>query len=172
MKKTTAAILACTWQSAPAQPPQKKSAPPTSPPPSTTTTTAINWPAKPNACIHASPNWAHAWTKRPATMPPLMGVGMILFWPALFALGGTKKQEAEWPPQRRIRSHRSKWPSPKTAPGPLARQVHEAANTAAAQALRLTASPQGTTPNPFTPHAPAPYTLLHTTFATPSAWPR
>jgi outer membrane lipoprotein-sorting protein len=25
----------------------------------------------------------------------LMGVGMILFWPALFALGGTKQQEAE-----------------------------------------------------------------------------
>jgi len=24
-----------------------------------------------------------------------MGVGMILFWPALFALGGTKQQEAE-----------------------------------------------------------------------------
>lgn len=26
----------------------------------------------------------------------LMGVGMILFWPALFALGGTKAQEAEY----------------------------------------------------------------------------
>ena len=26
----------------------------------------------------------------------LMGVGMILFWPALFALGGTKEQEAEY----------------------------------------------------------------------------
>ncbi len=26
----------------------------------------------------------------------LMGVGMILFWPALFALGGTKQQEAEY----------------------------------------------------------------------------
>lgn len=25
----------------------------------------------------------------------IMGVGMILFWPALFALGGTKQQEAE-----------------------------------------------------------------------------
>ena len=25
----------------------------------------------------------------------LMGVGLILFWPALFALGGTKQQEAE-----------------------------------------------------------------------------
>lgn len=25
----------------------------------------------------------------------LMGVGMILFWPALFALGGTKQQEGE-----------------------------------------------------------------------------
>lgn len=25
----------------------------------------------------------------------LVGVGMILFWPALFALGGTKQQEAE-----------------------------------------------------------------------------
>ena len=25
-----------------------------------------------------------------------MGVGMILFWPALFALGGTKEQEAEY----------------------------------------------------------------------------
>lgn len=26
----------------------------------------------------------------------IMGVGMILFWPALFALGGTKDQEAEY----------------------------------------------------------------------------
>lgn len=26
----------------------------------------------------------------------LMGVGMILFWPALFALGGTKAHEAEY----------------------------------------------------------------------------
>lgn len=26
----------------------------------------------------------------------IMGVGMILFWPALFALGGTKEQEAEY----------------------------------------------------------------------------
>ena len=26
----------------------------------------------------------------------IMGVGMILFWPALFALGGTKQQEAEF----------------------------------------------------------------------------
>lgn len=26
----------------------------------------------------------------------IMGVGMILFWPALFALGGTKAQEAEY----------------------------------------------------------------------------
>ena len=26
----------------------------------------------------------------------LVGVGMILFWPALFALGGTKQQEAEF----------------------------------------------------------------------------
>lgn len=26
----------------------------------------------------------------------LVGVGMILFWPALFALGGTKQQEAEY----------------------------------------------------------------------------
>lgn len=26
----------------------------------------------------------------------LMGVGLILFWPALFALGGTKQQEAEY----------------------------------------------------------------------------
>ena len=26
----------------------------------------------------------------------LMGVGLILFWPALFALGGTKNQEAEY----------------------------------------------------------------------------
>lgn len=26
----------------------------------------------------------------------LVGVGMILFWPALFALGGTKEQEAEF----------------------------------------------------------------------------
>jgi hypothetical protein len=25
----------------------------------------------------------------------IVGVGMILFWPALFALGGTKQQEAE-----------------------------------------------------------------------------
>jgi hypothetical protein len=25
-----------------------------------------------------------------------MGVGLILFWPALFALGGTKAQEAEF----------------------------------------------------------------------------
>jgi hypothetical protein len=25
-----------------------------------------------------------------------MGVGLILFWPALFALGGTKQQEAEY----------------------------------------------------------------------------
>jgi len=25
----------------------------------------------------------------------IMGIGMILFWPALFALGGTKQQEAE-----------------------------------------------------------------------------
>ena len=25
----------------------------------------------------------------------IMGVGLILFWPALFALGGTKQQEAE-----------------------------------------------------------------------------
>lgn len=26
----------------------------------------------------------------------IVGVGMILFWPALFALGGTKQQEAEY----------------------------------------------------------------------------
>jgi hypothetical protein len=26
----------------------------------------------------------------------IMGVGLILFWPALFALGGTKQQEAEF----------------------------------------------------------------------------
>ena len=26
----------------------------------------------------------------------LVGVGLILFWPALFALGGTKQQEAEY----------------------------------------------------------------------------
>jgi len=26
----------------------------------------------------------------------IMGVGMLLFWPALFALGGTKQQEAEY----------------------------------------------------------------------------
>lgn len=26
----------------------------------------------------------------------LVGVGMLLFWPALFALGGTKEQEAEY----------------------------------------------------------------------------
>lgn len=26
----------------------------------------------------------------------IVGVGMILFWPALFALGGTKQQEAEF----------------------------------------------------------------------------
>ncbi|WP_193531742.1 hypothetical protein [Roseateles aquatilis] len=26
----------------------------------------------------------------------IMGVGLILFWPALFALGGTKQQEAEY----------------------------------------------------------------------------
>ena len=26
----------------------------------------------------------------------LVGVGMLLFWPALFALGGTKQQEAEY----------------------------------------------------------------------------
>jgi hypothetical protein len=26
----------------------------------------------------------------------IMGVGIILFWPALFALGGTKQQEAEY----------------------------------------------------------------------------
>lgn len=26
----------------------------------------------------------------------IMGVGMVLFWPALFALGGTKQQEAEY----------------------------------------------------------------------------
>ena len=26
----------------------------------------------------------------------LVGIGMILFWPALFALGGTKQQEAEY----------------------------------------------------------------------------
>lgn len=26
----------------------------------------------------------------------LVGVGMVLFWPALFALGGTKQQEAEY----------------------------------------------------------------------------
>jgi hypothetical protein len=27
---------------------------------------------------------------------PLVGVGVILFWPALFALGGTKQQDAEY----------------------------------------------------------------------------
>lgn len=26
----------------------------------------------------------------------IMGVGLVLFWPALFALGGTKQQEAEY----------------------------------------------------------------------------
>ena len=26
----------------------------------------------------------------------IMGAGLILFWPALFALGGTKEQEAEY----------------------------------------------------------------------------
>lgn len=26
----------------------------------------------------------------------LVGVGMVLFWPALFAVGGTKQQEAEY----------------------------------------------------------------------------
>lgn len=26
----------------------------------------------------------------------IMGVGLILFWPALFAIGGTKQQEAEY----------------------------------------------------------------------------
>lgn len=26
----------------------------------------------------------------------IMGVGMVLFWPALFALGGTKQQEADY----------------------------------------------------------------------------
>ena len=26
----------------------------------------------------------------------LMGVGLVLFWPALFALGGTKQQEADF----------------------------------------------------------------------------
>lgn len=26
----------------------------------------------------------------------IMGVGMLLFWPALFALGGTKQQEADY----------------------------------------------------------------------------
>lgn len=26
----------------------------------------------------------------------ITGVGMVLFWPALFALGGTKQQEAEY----------------------------------------------------------------------------
>ncbi len=26
----------------------------------------------------------------------LMGVGLVLFWPALFALGGTKQQEADY----------------------------------------------------------------------------
>lgn len=26
----------------------------------------------------------------------LMGVGLVLFWPVLFALGGTKQQEADY----------------------------------------------------------------------------
>lgn len=30
----------------------------------------------------------------------LVGVGVLLFWPALFALGGTKEQEAEYAPLR------------------------------------------------------------------------
>src|SRR3989344_286631 len=34
--------------------------------------------------------------KASANDAPLVGVGMILFWPALLAVGGTKAQEAEY----------------------------------------------------------------------------
>lgn len=54
----------------------------------------------------------------------LMGVGLILFWPALFALGGTKEQEAEYKRlkgehdamQEAINLNKCKLPTPENAP--------------------------------------------------------
>ena len=65
----------------------------------------------------------------------LMGVGMILFWPALFALGGTKEQEAEYEAIQQA-AIAKKCTLPTLPPV-------EAANTAAAQATP-DGSPQGT----------------------------
>ena len=74
----------------------------------------------------------------------LMGVGMILFWPALFALGGTKEQEAGYGRLKGEYEAIQQAAIAKKCTLPTLPPV-EAANTAAAQATP-DGSPQGTTP--------------------------
>ena len=74
----------------------------------------------------------------------IMGVGMLLFWPALFALGGTKEQEAEYGRLKGEYEAIQQAAIAKKCTLPTLPPV-QAANTAAAQATP-DGSPQGTTP--------------------------
>lgn len=76
----------------------------------------------------------------------IVGVGVILFWPALFALGGTKQQEAEYGRLRgehdavmQTRVQKKCAPEPTLAPAPAVATV-AAADTAASAPLPSTAA--------------------------------
>lgn len=73
----------------------------------------------------------------------LVGVGMILFWPALFALGGTKEQEAEYARLRGEYDALQKVAIEKRCalPPPAGVTVTAPAATTAPQAIPVTATP-------------------------------
>ncbi len=93
----------------------------------------------------------------------LMGVGLVLFWPALFALGGTKGQEAEYArlrgeydaiQQAAIQKKCGGSMTSETAPAPAVAPATPAAPVATPPAAPAASAPASTTPAP-TPRSPA-----------------
>ena len=81
----------------------------------------------------------------------LMGVGLVLFWPALFALGGTKEQEADFA--------RLKGEYDAVQQTMIAKKCATAPSTAAAPASAASAAaPQNTASAPALPSTPLPAT--------------
>ena len=78
----------------------------------------------------------------------IMGVGLVLFWPALFALGGTKEQEADFA--------RLKGEYDAVQQTMIAKKCATAPSTAAAPASAASAAaPQNTASAPEAPALPS-----------------
>ena len=84
----------------------------------------------------------------------LMGVGLILFWPALFALGGNKAQEAEYSRLKGEADAVQRTAIAKKCPGALSPSLVASAATTAGAASAVSATvPTNTFPVGWSPSA-------------------